>query len=1288
MTARSDDVSSFVPTALLRRLNSGKRNDPAETVFSGAVLYADIVQYTVLAERLCEQGPEGIEELAALLDRGFNAYVGCVESTGGEVAEFAGDALAAYWADDVNHPGQALSRARECADLLHAVQSEGLAEGAEGVPLHVGIGTGEIWAAKLGGVDGRWQLLFAGNAVRRAVSAVCDADAGETVLHAAARSLSKGTQPPTAGTVHEARGRFEGYPGESNIQIEGLVPRIVHKWASEGLSGWLPQMRKVTALFVQIEGLDETAPQALQNFQNLVVSVQTTLRPYSRSNGVLVVDDKGLIFKLCLGLPGDSYSDEVFRTVRAGFALDTELGRLGLKCASGVASGMGICMPIGGRERQHYVAVGRFMHLAARLMQEAGRGILCTDEVAEKVRHELGTTPLQPVELKGIMGATRPFRVHEPRRASPGEHMLFGREAETRLIDDHLEALENGAGRILRVVGDAGLGKTALVTYLKKSAARRNITALEGISSSIETVTPYVAWRPVFEQLLDMDPGERVARFDRMPHPELASLINSVVDGVLEESEAVARMSDESRAKATVNVLSQVIGQFAPERFVLVLEDCHWMDSASWRLLSRIVQDHPQALFILTSRPVSSVPELEELQQAEQYTELALKPLTRDAVRKCVENLLTGKGGASHLVEDITERSLGNPLYAREYSLLLASHEDFERPESEARAGSAPAGKSPKDLPETVQGLIISRLDALSVDEAFLLKSGSVLGDRFTLDLLRAMDTGSRLRNLDETLSGLVDKQMLVRSRAPSVSWGFRHALIREVTYEQLTSAQKRELHQSAARAIERVAGDHLEPNFATLAYHWQCAGDPQSTIKYADLAASQALQSGAYQEAARWLGTCLDLPMRERGLEIAPKDRIRWSRQMADAHYGLGRPETRGSAARDALAVAGRNRPHSNHGIVANIVKHAIAWYGLRMLARSREQQTMEVASDLARAYRHSAEVCYFNNDMLGMIHDCLGAARMAEQAPVSAIRGSAYAELGAIIGVAGLRRFGEGITETGVKMAEEAGEPAALAHVHMILCLYAIGTGRWREAERGVRRCQELCEPIDDSVTWTNAQAALFWLNHYQYRGRAAHEAAKRLQDRAYETGNRQHQAWALRYLSLCDLRGNKPEAAEERLEAALDLLEETGAVNERIPTFGLLALARLQSGDVWSARATARDGIALLARVGRPIGHSTLEAYSSLAEIVFDAWRRDPAAIEWRSEANDCQRMLRRYKRSFPIGKPRYWLRKGEFEECLQNPRHAARAYRRGRDVAARLGMPWEQELCAAALTRLGG
>ena len=105
---------------------------------------------------------------------------------------------------------------------------------------------------------------------------------------------------------------------------------------------------------------------------------------------------------------------------------------------------------------------------------------------------------------------------------------------------------------------------------------------------------------------------------------------------------------------------------------------------------------------------------------------------------------------------------------------------------------------------------------------------------------------------------------------------------------------------------------------------------------------------------------------------------------------------------------------------------------------------------------------------------------------------------------------------------------DQAAQAYAHMISCLYYVGHGDWPSAERSAKRCQELCEPMDDRVNWTNAQAVRFWMSHYRSHDAAALDAARHLRDRASETGNRQHRAWALRCLALCALRRDEPPEA----------------------------------------------------------------------------------------------------------------------------------------------------------------
>ena len=186
-----------------------------------------------------------------------------------------------------------------------------------------------------------------------------------------------------------------------------------------------------------------------------------------------------------------------------------------------------------------------------------------------------------------------------------------------------------------------------------------------------------------------------------------------------------------------------MIRRLAGDTFVLVLEDCHWMDSASWRLAERVANDFPSALLILTSRPCPDSIEIEGLRRLEHFVELALQPLDDGAIKGIVTSILADIDVPAHVIEEVVARSSGNPFFAREYSLLLDSNRDFEQPNEVARGvGSSSFEADGKTEPLTVQGLVASRLDALAPDASVAVKVASVLGTRFDPSVFAAVVSG------------------------------------------------------------------------------------------------------------------------------------------------------------------------------------------------------------------------------------------------------------------------------------------------------------------------------------------------------------------------------------------------------------------------------------------------------------------------------------------------------------------------------------------------------------------
>ena len=1282
-------LESFVAGSLLQRLQRADPDltAPVCTAFRGAVLFVDISGYTAFAETLCADGADGVEQLGRALDRAFRSYVRAVRASGGEIACFAGDAFLAYWPADDGDLARAVRHAHDTAGVLHSIARAGDQAAPDAPPMvHIGLSAGELWAARLGGVD-HWQVLLAGRAVREACSAAVLAATGATEVAPEARRVMA-SAAVSAATVAGA----PSMPDTATLPLDlsGHISRRVQEYVGGGYAAWIPQRRTISALFVRVDDLDESAPDALSRHQAVVTSLHVALRPYTGASGTLLLDDKGLVFTLCLGMPHDAHADDAVRAVRAGLAIGAEVSRLGLRCAVGIASGEGVCMPLGGPERSHYWSVGRFMHIAGRLMEAAGTGLLCTEAIADRVRRAVSLSPERPLTLKGVRWPVRVFRAHSAVAFDDQPERLYGREDELATCDQCLAAFEEGRGAVLSVVGEAGIGKTTVVDYVRRTAQRRGLRCLSGAAGSMAIAVAYAAWRPVFANLLapapttGLDtPDERRSRLGDIRHAQLAPLVNAVVPGFLEETPLVQGLVGQARADATSTILKEVLEAHATRRFVLILEDCHWMDSASWRLLLRVAQDFPQALIVLASRPTTDVQDAQTLRTLSQFVEMKLAPLRPRAIAQLVESVLEGRPATPELMSEIAQRSVGNPLFAREYALLLTAHADNPEPgDALVKRGASLLNE---EVPVTVQSLIASRLDALAPGEDLALKAAAVLGDGFSLDLIARVYPGDHgLDAIDALMASLTARQLL-RADQEARRFTFQHALIREVTYQQLTREQRRDLHERVAEALERQYAADLRPHFAALAHHWSRAEVPDATLRYSDQAASQALAAGAFEEAERLLSDCTRL-VRETAARISIADRIRWYRQIADARHGMGQLEPRSAAAHQVLREAGLTRPHA---VVARMAQAAMRVCRLNARRTIPADPVAGAATilDVARAFRHSAEVCYFNNDMVGMICDSIGAVAYASSLPPSAVLAGASTELGGILSIAGLRRIGERILNRAIAMAEAADDQAAQAYAHLISCLYYIGHGEWSSAERSAQRCQELCEPMDDRVNWTNAQAVRFWMSHYRSHDAAALDAARRLRDRALETGNRQHRAWGLRSLAVCALRRGDSREAVNHLQGALECLGETAAVNERIPTLGMLALAQLRSGDVWSARATAKEGLAQVVKVRRPIGQSTLEGYSSLLTVALDAWR-DERSPDWRRACATCLRVLRRYRQGFPVGEPRYHLHRGDLKRLSGALGAARRSYRRGEAAAERLGMPWELRRCQQALAELAG
>nr|MBA3530658.1 adenylate/guanylate cyclase domain-containing protein [Ardenticatenales bacterium] len=157
-------LASYVPALILQRVATepAPLRAPATQRLPAVVLYADVMGFTLMAEQFAQQGPAGLEDLTNLLNAYFGQLVDLVMTHGGDVVKFAGDALVALWPASDEPLSTAAQRAAQCAiEIQQRFHEYQVAEGIR-LSLRIGLGAGEVMAAHLGGIFGRWEFMLTG----------------------------------------------------------------------------------------------------------------------------------------------------------------------------------------------------------------------------------------------------------------------------------------------------------------------------------------------------------------------------------------------------------------------------------------------------------------------------------------------------------------------------------------------------------------------------------------------------------------------------------------------------------------------------------------------------------------------------------------------------------------------------------------------------------------------------------------------------------------------------------------------------------------------------------------------------------------------------------------------------------------------------------------------------------------------------------------------------------------------------------------------------------------------
>ena len=707
-----------------------------------------------------------------------------------------------------------------------------------------------------------------------------------------------------------------------------------------------------------------------------------------------------------------AHEDDPVRAVRTALAMQARMRSMNrrlepslsgcLDLHIGVNTGLVVAGPTtSDADEEEFTVLGDAVNVGARLQQTAPAGRIVVGETTYLASDwAFEYRELQPLKLKGKREKVNAYECLGPRarplspRGLEGiQAPMLGRDREVDQLLYAFDEVDRGGPQVVSLSGDAGIGKSRLV---KEFGRKLNDS---------QRLTPDRWW--IAYATTDRPVPFGVVRSLLSPHIQGERDIEKQLRSLLGESEddEFRYLDPEHRKQRLYLVAYELVATLAKEEpLVLVVEDLHWADEASLDLLRFLAarQGDLKLMLLVTFRPELALP---ITSTRSNVISLSVTPLEKGVTSELLKAFF---GPSFHdfpedVVEMLVERSEGNPFYLEELvrSLIL---QGVIRREERWRVDH-PAGELV--VPDSIQGLLFSRMDRLDTEMRLVLQEASVLGLTFPARLVSAYVTTdmSGTKEMEELVAGDWLASM-IDSRTGEISYRFQHTLVRQVAYESLLIRARKALHLRAALTIEQLYADDLGEFYVSLAEHYLHAGESERSVAYLLSAGDRAqalfanveaalsyrralaiLQEDQRGERARvWalLGDSLrsqalfdeSLPAWEKALEFSGESgdadaSISLHRRMANALWSRGQVEAARAHLADALALVDREKDtreaaalyqeFASQALHRGGIKEGIEWSQLALGVSQKIgafEQSVRAATTLGVALARSGDV------------------------------------------------------------------------------------------------------------------------------------------------------------------------------------------------------------------------------------------------------------------------------------------------------------------------------------------
>jgi class 3 adenylate cyclase len=616
------------------------------------------------------------------------------------------------------------------------------------------------------------------------------------------------------------------------------------------------ERRIVSVVFVDLVGFTGQAEQLdPEDVRAVLAPYHHAVREELESFGGVVEKFIGDAVMAVFGAP-TAFGDDAERAVRAALSVRDRVQGVRIAVNTGEA-----LVTLGARPSHGEAMVaGDVVNTAARLQAAAPvDGVLVGEETYRATRAAIEYVEAEAVKAKGkAVPIDAWLAVGAARDERDLSSTFVGRDRELALLQDVWNrVVEQRTPHLASVLGEAGIGKTRLAAEFMHAVEQAGGFTVRGRTLPYRESSAYGAFASQLKQLcgiFESDPPE--AALGKL-HDTVATIVDAgaakdvaghlaILIGLAPETS----VADRETLFFSIRVFIEAVARDRPT--LLVFEDLHWADSSLLdlvELLAARLRDLPILLVVLAR------PELLDARPGwggglAASSTLPLQPLDEaDGLQLALERLSVSR---SERADELARTAGGNPLFIEQLAATV----------------SETAGE--QSLPTTMRGLLAARLDALPPAERALILDASVGGKVFWRGALERM--GCDPRELTELLAAL-ERRDLVRRETVSAIEGdqqfmFTHVLIRDVAYDLLPRAGRRERHEQFARFLEESTAEVGEAG-AALARHWRDAGDPERALQFFVAAAEQAERGWAKDRAMTFyreaLALAADSDMRRR---------------------------------------------------------------------------------------------------------------------------------------------------------------------------------------------------------------------------------------------------------------------------------------------------------------------------------------------------------------------------------------------------------------------------------------